>query len=64
MDIMLRYGAVNAVAMDGGSSSVMYADGKIVNSPSTLDEHGERHLPDAWLVFPSVAAANAADAAY
>lgn len=51
MDIMLQYGAVNACAMDGGSSSVLYDDGKIVNTPSTLDPNGQRHLPDAWLVF-------------
>jgi exopolysaccharide biosynthesis protein len=52
---------VNAVALDGGSSSVMTVNGHIMNSPSTLDPNGERHLPDAWLVFPTLAAANAAD---
>lgn len=59
MDLMLKYGAVNACAMDGGSSSVLYQDGKIINSPSTIDPNGQRHLPDAWMVFPSEAAANA-----
>lgn len=59
MDIMLQYHAVNACAMDGGSSSVMYYNGKIINSPSTIDPNGQRHLPDAWMVFPTVAAANA-----
>lgn len=59
MDLMLKYGAVNACAMDGGSSSVLYNDGKIVNSPSTIDPNGQRHLPDAWMVFPTEAAANA-----
>lgn len=58
MDLMLKYGAVNACAMDGGSSSVLYANGKIMNSPSTIDPNGQRHLPDAWMVFPTVAAAN------
>lgn len=58
MDIMLRYHAVNACAMDGGSSSVMYDDGKIINSPSTIDPNGQRHLPDAWMVFPTEQAAN------
>jgi exopolysaccharide biosynthesis protein len=61
MDLMLQYGAVNACAMDGGSSSVLYYDGRIINSPSTIDPNGQRHLPDAWLVFPSEAAANAYD---
>lgn len=59
MDVMLQYGAVNACAMDGGSSSVLYEDGRIVNAPSTIDPHGQRKLPDAWMVFPSDAAADA-----
>ena len=57
MDIMLHYGAVNACAMDGGSSSVLYHNGKIINSPSTIDPNGQRHLPDAWMVFPTVQSA-------
>lgn len=61
MNIMLKYGAWNACAMDGGSSSVMYDQGQIINSPSTIDPNGQRHLPDAWLVFPTAAAANAAN---
>lgn len=51
MQIMLNYGAVNACAMDGGSSTVLYHDGGIINAPSTIDPNGQRHLPDAWLVF-------------
>jgi exopolysaccharide biosynthesis protein len=58
-DEMLKLGAVNACAMDGGSSSVLYKAGEIVNSPSTTDPNHQRHLPDAWLAFPSVEAANA-----
>jgi len=58
MNLMLQYGAINACAMDGGSSSVLYDEGGIKNSPSTIDPNGERHLPDAWLVFPSETAAN------
>lgn len=58
MDLMLHYGAVNACAMDGGSSSVLYANHKILNASSTIDPNGQRHLPDAWLIFPSVSAAN------
>ncbi|MDQ0190011.1 phosphodiester glycosidase family protein [Alicyclobacillus cycloheptanicus] len=58
MDVMLQYGAYNACALDGGSSSVLYADGRILNSPSTLDPNGQRHLPDAWMVFPTVEAAD------
>ena len=48
MDIMLDYGAINAINMDGGSSTVMYLDGRYVNSCSA--ENGQpRPLPDAWL---------------
>ncbi|QSO49029.1 phosphodiester glycosidase family protein [Alicyclobacillus mengziensis] len=63
MDIMLQYGAVNACAMDGGSSSVLYHNGKIINSPSTIDPNGQRHLPDAWMVFPTVQSAAVEQAA-
>lgn len=59
MNLMLKYGAVNACAMDGGSSSVLYANGQIMNAPSTIDPNGQRHLPDAWAVFPSISAASA-----
>ncbi|GMA49628.1 hypothetical protein GCM10025857_09850 [Alicyclobacillus contaminans] len=58
-DEMIQLGAVNACAMDGGSSSVLYKDGQVVNHPSTIDPNHQRHLPDAWMVFSSVAAANA-----
>lgn len=60
-DLMLKYGAVNACAMDGGSSSLLYdsySKHPILNSPSTIDPNGERHLPDAWLVFPTESAAS------
>ena len=48
MDLMLDYGAINAINMDGGSSTVMYYDNRYVNSCSA--EGGQpRPLPDAWL---------------
>ncbi len=47
-DIMLDYGAVNAINMDGGSSTVMYYKDHYVNSCSA--ENGQpRPLPDAFL---------------
>lgn len=58
MDLMLHYGAVNACAMDGGSSSVLFDNGHILNHPSTIDPNHERHLPDAWMVFPTAQAAS------
>ncbi len=45
--IMLDHGAVNAINMDGGSSTSMYFDGEYVNRNSS--QHGARPLPSAWL---------------
>lgn len=42
-NLMLKYGAMNAVALDGGSSSTMYYNGDIINNPS--DAVGERYVP-------------------
>ena len=47
-DIMIAEGCVNAANLDGGSSSVMYYEGKLINSPSS--KYGERPLPSAWIV--------------
>ena len=48
VDLLLDYGAVNACNMDGGSSTVMYYQGRYVNSCSA--ENGQpRPLPDAFL---------------
>ena len=48
-EILFKYGVVNAAACDGGSSSVLAYDGKIMNKPSTPMEYG-RYLPNAFLV--------------
>ncbi|MCB2289256.1 phosphodiester glycosidase family protein [Clostridium sp. CS001] len=47
-DIMISEGCVNAANLDGGSSSVMYYEDKLINSPSS--KFGERPLPSAWIV--------------
>jgi exopolysaccharide biosynthesis protein len=47
-EIMLENGAVNAANLDGGSSTVMYFNGKIINSPSS--PYGDRYLPSAFLI--------------
>ncbi len=47
-DVMLEYGAVNAANLDGGSSSVLYYNGELINSPSSVV--GIRPVPDAILV--------------
>lgn len=45
---MLEYGAVNACAMDGGTSSQMVYNGEVINHP--YSPTGPRKCPDAWLV--------------
>ncbi len=50
-DIMLRYGAVQACNLDGGSSSVMFYNGREVSQPSAADKKQGRRLPDAFLVY-------------
>lgn len=48
-ELLLSYGAINACNMDGGSSTCMYYQGRVINSCSAAN--GEcRPLPDAWLI--------------
>ncbi|MBR5095398.1 MAG: phosphodiester glycosidase family protein, partial [Oscillospiraceae bacterium] len=46
VDIMLDFGAVNAMNLDGGSSTVMILNGELVNSPSSATGYS-RGLPNA-----------------
>lgn len=48
VDVMLEYDAVNAANLDGGSSSLMIYEGKMVTSCASL--YGSRRLPTAFLV--------------
>ena len=48
ISIMLEYGAVNAVNMDGGSSSLLYYKGVYVNKGVVLT--GSRNIPTAFIV--------------
>ena len=48
INIMLEYGAVNAVNMDGGSSSLMYYKGDYLNRGVSLT--GSRNMPTAFIV--------------
>ena len=50
-DILLQYGAYNAYNLDGGASSTMVYDSKVVNKPS--DIMGERYVPCAFIVTNS-----------
>lgn len=47
-DIFLQYGAYNAFNLDGGASTTMYYDSKLVNNPS--DIMGERYVPCAFII--------------
>lgn len=48
--LLLEFGATDAMNLDGGGSTTMFLDGKVVNKPS--DKEGERRVGDAILVFP------------
>ena len=48
IDVMMRFGAVNALNLDGGSSTVMYLNGELVNTPSSQSGYS-RGLPNAFL---------------
>lgn len=45
---LLELGAVEAMNLDGGGSTTMFLDGRVVNKPS--DKEGERKVGDAILV--------------
>lgn len=49
MNIMLRYGAVNASNMDGGSSTLMYFNGAYVNNCASVI--GIRRISTSWIVL-------------
>ncbi len=49
-NLLKDYGAVNAAACDGGSSSILAYKGKIMNIPSTPMKSTGRYLPNAFLV--------------
>ncbi|MDD3223955.1 MAG: phosphodiester glycosidase family protein [Clostridium sp.] len=53
LNILVKYGAVNACNLDGGSSTGMYYNGEIINKPcGPLGISGGRYLPTAFLVMP------------
>ena len=45
-----KYGAYNAANLDGGGSSVLTIEGKLINDPRGFGYTGERYLPNAWMV--------------
>lgn len=49
-NLLLRYGAYNACNLDGGNSSIMYAEEDYVSTPSTQEGSGGRNIPNAWVL--------------
>lgn len=49
-DVMERYGAYNAANLDGGSSSELVINQKIVNTPVAGGENGLRNMSTFWVV--------------
>lgn len=49
-EVLLEFGAIDAMNLDGGGSTTMVVHNKIVNRPS--DQTGERPVSDAILIFP------------
>ncbi|MEG2570740.1 MAG: phosphodiester glycosidase family protein, partial [Clostridia bacterium] len=50
-DIMERYGAVQACNLDGGSSSIMYYNGREISRPSAANKVKGRAIPNGFMVF-------------
>ena len=48
-DILLMHGAYQAMNLDGGSSTVMTYNGKIITRPSSVTDFG-RYLPNAFVI--------------
>jgi exopolysaccharide biosynthesis protein len=48
IDLMLRYKAVNAANLDGGTSTVMYYHGELLNFCCSL--YGPRDIPTAVII--------------
>ena len=49
-DLLMEFGAVEAINLDGGGSTTMVIRNKLVNKPS--DTTGERPVSDAILLYP------------
>ncbi len=49
-DVMERYGAYNAANLDGGSSSELVINGKIINTPVAGGTNGLRDMSTFWVV--------------
>ena len=51
VDIFMRYKAHNAANLDGGGSSTLVVNGKIINNPQGYGYSGDRYLVNGWGVI-------------
>ena len=49
-DLLIEFGATDAINLDGGGSTAMVIRNKLVNKPS--DTTGERPVSDAIMIYP------------
>jgi len=49
-DIMFNYGAYNAANLDGGSSSTLVIENKVINNPVASTPSGMRNIPNAIIL--------------
>ena len=53
IEIMQRYGAINAANLDGGTSSVMIVEGEMINDPiDSTGAHKTRWIASGWYLEP------------
>ncbi len=50
-DILKKYDAVQACNLDGGSSSIMYYNGREITKPSAANKVKGRAIPDGFMVY-------------
>lgn len=48
--ILQRYGAYNAINMDGGSSTTMVIGDKLINDPCEPQKNGQDYIRSAWIL--------------
>lgn len=49
-DFLYQYGAYNAANLDGGGSSMLVVDNKLINDPGGYTYTGQRYVCNAWIL--------------
>lgn len=52
IETLQRYGAYNAANLDGGTSSSLIIDGKLINNPPRAKAMGGRTVVSSWAIIP------------